>query len=185
MKYFILLFMIIGWLSCSTPPQQPVKTEESPKPVKPFGKKFFDYDQIDHYHKEFENADLSRLLERQKLTVLDSLNAGALLDKLAPDLSDTPFIKHLIKAGFEKKKVDPSNFSKIDSVFIEKEVEENSTSNCIYIYRDILVFKKRNRTIGVAKICFECNAHQISGTTANTENFGQDGDYDKLQKLLQ
>ena len=25
---------------------------------------------------------------------------------------------------------------------------------------------------------------QIKGTTANTENFGQDGDYEKLEKIL-
>ena len=38
--------------------------------------------------------------------------------------------------------------------------------------------------MGTAKICFSCNANQIKGTNANTENFGQEGDFEKLEKIL-
>ena len=38
--------------------------------------------------------------------------------------------------------------------------------------------------INSAKICFECMDHQIKGTGANTANFGQDGDYSRLQNIL-
>ena len=66
----------------------------------------------------------------------------------------------------------------------EKSTLENIATACIHVYRDILIFKKEGKVIGTAKICFDCMSKQIKGTTANTENFGQDGDYEKLEKIL-
>jgi len=36
----------------------------------------------------------------------------------------------------------------------------------------------------MAKICFDCHQKHIVGTNANTEHFGQDGDYPKLLQIL-
>jgi hypothetical protein len=57
-------------------------------------------------------------------------------------------------------------------------------SACIYVYNDILIFKKEGEVIGTAKICFGCGAHQIRGTQVGTLAFGQDGDYKTLEKIL-
>ena len=80
--------------------------------------------------------------------------------------------------------IDKSKFESIDKIFIEKSTLENIATACIHVYRDILIFKKEGKVIGTAKICFDCMSKQIKGTTANTENFGQDGDYEKLEKIL-
>lgn len=44
--------------------------------------------------------------------------------------------------------------------------------------------RKKNKTIGIVKVCFDCMAHQIYGSSANTDNFGKNGDYSKLAYLL-
>ena len=80
--------------------------------------------------------------------------------------------------------IDKSKFIEINKIFVEKTVNKSMDYACPADYRDILIFKNKNKTVGIAKICFECFKNQILGTKANTENFGQDGDYEKLEKLL-
>jgi hypothetical protein len=98
--------------------------------------------------------------------------------------SDSSFIDNLKEFGYAKTNVDKSNFEDIDRIFTEKTVDKGLSTTCIPIYRDILIFKRHNQVIGTAKICFECMDSQIVGTNANTGNFGQDGDYSQLQKVL-
>ena len=88
------------------------------------------------------------------------------------------------KINFQKSEIDKSKFGEINKIFVEKTVNQIADYACIAVYRDILIFKKQNKTVGIAKICFECFKKQIIGTNANTENFGQDGDYEKLEKIL-
>ena len=59
-----------------------------------------------------------------------------------------------------------------------------SETACIPVFRDILIFKKNNKSIGIAKICFECEKSHIVGTNKNIENFGQCGDFSKLMNIL-
>ena len=115
---------------------------------------------------------------------LEALKLGIILGDVPKTLSDLSFIHQLEKIGYKKATIPPSKFKNIDSIFMEKISQENIATACIYIYRDVLIFKKKNKVVGTAKVCFGCMANQIKGTTANTENFGQDGDYDKLAKII-
>jgi len=88
------------------------------------------------------------------------------------------------KIGYNKKEIPKKKFTEIDKIFTEKTINENSSYTCIPIYRDILVFKNIGKVIGIAKICFSCRQHRIIGTDLNNDNFGQNGDYEKLEALL-
>ncbi len=102
-----------------------------------------------------------------------------------PDSStDGAFIAMLEQVGYRKEVMASAKFKEIDGIFMEKQTSENLATACIPVYRDILVFKKEGKVTGVAKICFSCGAYQIKGTTAHTANFGQDGDYGKLERIL-
>lgn len=148
------------------------------------GKKFFEYDEIDYYVNDYDESKISDLDENQSKSVNDSLKIGIILGKIPKDISDLDFINKLEKFGYKKSIVDKSKFSEIDKIFIEKTNTNNVFSACIYVYRDILIFKKQGKVIGTAKICFGCMANEITGTHANTKNFGQEGDYDILEKLM-
>jgi len=147
------------------------------------GKKFFEYDEIDHYSSNADQEKLMRLPQNRSKEI-DSFTVGVILDNIPKDITDLYFIDKLESLGFKKRSVDKSKFTAIDSLFREKTVKEAIALSCIHLYRDILIFKKQKRVIGTAKICFSCNANQITGTDANTENFGQEGDYKKLEELL-
>lgn len=166
MRKIFLLFTII-LLSCNSK-----------------GKKYFEYDEIEYYKSEIEEDQIGVLYDNQKKSKIDSLKMGVILGEIPNSISNTEFIENLKSFGYIKSKIDPTKFNKIDEIFTEKSHSELYANACIYIYRDILVFKKKSKVIGIAKICFGCDANVIVGTKANTEEFGMSGDYEKLRKIL-
>lgn len=148
------------------------------------GKKYFDYDAITHYSNNYDGYKLQELIEIQPKSTVDSLKLNVIIGITPRDISDLFFIERLEEIGYTRKSIDKSIFKDIDKIFIEKSVDEHLATSCIPIYRDILLFKKQNKVIGTAKICFDCMDSQINGTAANTSNFGQDGDYRRLQAIL-
>ncbi len=148
------------------------------------GKKFFSYDEIEYYYNNFDEKKVTDLFDNQKRSRLDSIKTGVIAGDIPDNISDNHFISHLTKIGYTKHRIKASLFPEFDRIFRETKTEEHPITTCVYVYRDIFIFKKNNKVVGVAKVCFGCLANQIVGTTANTENFGQNGDYNKLEKIL-
>lgn len=146
-------------------------------------KTFFDFDEVIHYRIEIDENKLL-IREEDNLSSDEQLqNDLIILDK--PEvISDTMFVKNLQEIGFSKTNILENKFEELNELFSLKNPKEHLSNSCIAVYRDILIFKKNNKVIGVAKICFDCDQSQIIGTKINTMNFGQDGDYEKLYKLL-
>jgi hypothetical protein len=161
---------------------EPSDYSKSTKQV--IGKKFFEYDAIDYYTSDFDESKIGDLYDNQSRSEIDSFKMGVVLGDIPKSISDLTFIDKLAKIGYKKASINKSKFDNIDNLFIEKTTTKNIATSCIYVYRDVLIFKKDNRVVGTAKVCFGCLANQINGTTANTVNFGQEGDYEILEKLL-
>lgn len=159
------------------------ENEDSLNTEKMKGEIFFEYDKIEYYFNNFKGVR-HLIYENRNKSKLDSLKWSVLFGNTPQNISDISFIGKLNKIGYQKSLIETSQFVDIDNIFVEKVTKDNVATGCIYIYRDILVFKKNERIVGIAKVCFECMANQIIGTIANTTNFGQDGDYDRLKKLL-
>lgn len=147
-------------------------------------KTFFDYDAIDYYTNHITPPAVDELYDKQSNSALDSLKMGVILGDIPRSVDDLGFLNHLEHIGYKKRAIDKAEFRNIDDIFVEKKPSDFYTTACIYVYRDILIFKKDNKVVGTAKICFECNDHQINGATGNVEYFGQNGDYEKLEMLL-
>jgi hypothetical protein len=146
--------------------------------------RYFDYDNIDYYFNDFNEDSIEELYSRQSRSDLDSLRAGIILGTIPNDTTDLTFIDKLGTIGYTKEQINESKFKSIDEIFREKPVDEILTHMCIRVYRDILVFKKRDKVVGVAKVCFDCWDQEIVGTASNTNGFGQNGDYERLFKLV-
>jgi len=183
MKNIFFLFGILLF-SCNTKTSKKVE-ENIYEPPKITGMKYFDFDEIVHYKSEIASSELRKLYFDRK-TKLDSLKYEVITNREIPKtVKDTAFISKLEEIGFLKSKVNKIKFEEINSIFKEKKHDEISGFACDYIFRDILVFKRKSKTVGIAKICFECQANHIVGTKANIEEFGMDGDYEKLEKILE
>jgi hypothetical protein len=147
-------------------------------------KDFFDFDTVEHYSSNFDEFKIGNLYDNKKKSEMDSFREGIILGSIPLNISDTSFLEKLEKLGYERKLLNENLYEEINEIFSEKKTNENIETACIYVYRDIFIFKKDNKIIGCAKICFGCMANQIVGTKAITINFGQEGDYEKLEKLV-
>ena len=148
------------------------------------GDKYFDYDEIIHYQNNFDEEKIGELYDNKEKTEIDKLKFGVLLENIPNSIKETEFINELENIGYKKKSIRKSDFDHINNIFTEKKHAEPMYAACVYVYRDILIFKKKSKIIGIAKICFGCGANRIFGTKSNTEEFGQGGDYGKLEIIL-
>lgn len=186
MKYLLIILFSCGtvWGCISKSGQTNKGTKESGATKSASGS-FFEYNEVEYYHNNYDESSIGDLYDNQSGSELDSFKMGVILGDIPKDISDLSFIPKLGKIVYTRRIMSKDKFPELDKILREKHVRENITASCIYVYRDILIFKKNNKVTGTVKICFDCMAHEITGTTANTRNFGQDGDYEKLQALLQ
>ncbi|KUJ62176.1 hypothetical protein AR687_09135 [Flavobacteriaceae bacterium CRH] len=147
-------------------------------------KKYFNYDEIIHYKNDFKEKKIAQLYDNYEKSEKDSFRFGVIVGKIPKSIDEVGFLDKLETIDYTKTSVDSKKFKQIDKIFTEKKHDQVFELSCIYVYRDILIFKKKSKIVGVAKICFGCGASIILGTKSNTEEFGQSGDYEKLEKLL-
>jgi len=149
------------------------------------GNYYFDFDTVDWYSIEINIDDLLDFEGQSNLTKNQKLQYDLIMMDEPESENDTLFIQDLEKIGFEKiiiKKEERVNL--IHEIVREKSHQESLATACVAVYRDIFIFRKDGEVIGIAKICFDCWKSQIHGTTANTMDFGQSGDYSKLAGIL-
>jgi hypothetical protein len=185
MRNIIFLIPILLFSCNQKNNENVVKEEPIYQPPKITGTKYFEYDELIHYYCEIGQDQLKELDLKPKKSHLDSLKKDVITNYIPKSINDTTFINELQKIGYSKTEIRKDKFDEINKIFIEKKHEEIIGYACDYIFRDILIFKRKSKTIGIAKICFGCNANQIVGTKANTEEFGMDGDYEKLREILE
>lgn len=186
MKNTVLLLSILlfGFNSKTNQKNTPIGelvTYEKPRIT---GEKYFNYDEIIHYKNDFKEKKIGELYDNYEKSEKDAFRFGVIVGHTPRSIDEVGFLDKLETIGYEKTSVDSKKFKQIDEVFTEKKHEQVFELSCIYVYRDILIFKKKSKIVGIAKICFGCGASIILGTKSNTEEFGQSGDYQKLEKLL-
>jgi hypothetical protein len=133
-----------------------------------------------------EEPQVSALFVREDSLDSDSLRllAGTLIGGFPKNMTETKTAFLPTEYGYNKQMIPAAFHDSIDTIFSEKNPGNSWVAACEPIYKDILIFKQSNKIVGVAKLCFECRQHQIIGSVANTEMFGQDGDWEKLKMLL-
>jgi len=99
-------------------------------------------------------------------------------------LRKADFIKDLVGFGFVKQQVPSAKFAKINEILFNEKSKGRKATGCKPFYRDILVFRRDARLVGIAKICFECNQSYMIGIEHQTRNFGEKNDYENLEKIL-
>ncbi len=158
---------------------------------------FFHYDEVIHYSSTIDEDSLAKLYAldpgiidpgeddtKQDLTRLQLLRDKLLFEDFPLQMSDTLIVDSLTMIGYRSDVVSNTKFVMLDSIFSERILNEIVNYSCAPVYRDILVFKKDNKTVGVAKICFGCEQSVIIGTRKKTWYFGQSGEFKQLHRLL-
>lgn len=66
------------------------------------------------------------------------------------------FENELLKFGYKKNEVEKEKIIKIDSFISNNIFYDSHLSACVPFYHDILILKKKRKTIGILKVCFDC-----------------------------
>lgn len=171
------------------------KKEESQIEKAILSKTFFDFDKIEHYKLKITNTDISNLsnllVEGEELSKKDSINEiiYMFVTNLRPKMANEKEINTVLSAvKNQKKTIDNKYFQELKSdIFIEKKCNfnEDMIPATLPLYKDIFIFWKNKEIIGLAKL--NSNGpflHVFQGTTKNTDCFGENGEIQKLQKIL-
>ena len=156
----------------------------SPNESATIGKTFFKYDKVDYYHILFSETQIISLIKAQSGSKNDSLKVALILADYPKSIKDTFFISQLETLGYKHGEISKEHFSLLDSIFVEKPPVEYSICTSENVYTDILIFKDHSTVVGIVKFSYGCNHHfYLLGAEANTQTFGQDGEYRKLMNF--
>ena len=179
-KSFIIPLIFL-FLSCSEKTETTKNNDESlsevTEPRQP-GKAFFDFDKVEYYFNDISEQDAENLSVKDKPSKKETI-----LSKLLGE-DNMKYTDELEKYDFEKTIMSNYKLDSISKIFSENPCKTGYVEACIPVYRDIFIFKKNEKIVGKAKVCFGCRLYSIEGTKLNTENFGQCGDFEKLEKLI-
>lgn len=145
-----------------------------------FGYKYFsssnlDFDEVSHYVIADDDVPIQTLTHD-----ISGLENGIIYEEYPYNL-DTKFHEELTKVGFKKSEIEKVKFSKLKEILKYEFNIEIGTSRCETTYRDILVFQKNNKIVGVVKICFGCKKYCSIGENLPDFNFEK---YKELEELL-
>ncbi|KRD11154.1 hypothetical protein ASE21_05415 [Flavobacterium sp. Root901] len=181
MKKYIFILIVIIISSC----KNSNKAEAADKKVvKKELRPFFDSDKIDHY---FVNYTLESIIDfngkskkSKKHQEFEDLFMGYFPDSIPKK----DFEKTLISHNYQKSKLSDKQQKEIEDIFSEKDSLQMNAYACVPEYRDIFIFKKKQKIIGIAKICFKCGRFQIIGSKIDVQYFGLWTELDKLKKIV-
>ena len=182
MKKYIFIITAIIISSCKNSNKVEVAAKNV---VKKELKPFFDSDKIDHYYldfskREFEHSSNDNTAQTEKKEEF----SGIFYEHYPDSIPKKDFEKLLLKYEYKKSNLSIKQEKKIENVFNEKDSLQTTFAACIAEYRDIFIFKKKEKTVGIAKICFKCGRYQIIGSKLDTNGFGLWSELDKLKKIV-
>lgn len=181
MKKCILVIISILILSCNHAAK---KVLENEKVVKRELRPFFDSDEINHYYLNFSEDDSFKLSRKKDLSKKENEFLGIFEFNFPNSIPKEDFEKTLVNHNYKKTNLSIEQEKEIENVFSEKDSSKDEGNSCIAEYRDIFLFKKEKKTIGIAKICFKCGRFQIVGSKLNTEEFGLWTELNKLKSIV-
>jgi hypothetical protein len=140
---------------------------------------FSDFDTIEYY--SLKNDSLIDYKKKE-----DSLAIKIFNEDFPNELNNIDFYKVLNGQKFSKHTINNDDVSILDAIFKKRFSFSGTASACVPNYRDILILKKKDSIIGVAKICLECEMFHFIGNdeAIETKYFGGNDEYKELNEIL-
>jgi hypothetical protein len=124
----------------------------------------FEFDKIEYYNVEIEKGF------GIKPTQTDTLKINLLNDEYS-SLKDSINLKN-IELYYKKTNLNKRSLQYIRSYLCKNVIKkENYLSECFPVFRDILIFKKDSKIVGILKICFECGMSNLVSEKYNSSTF--------------
>ena len=135
--------------------------------------------------KQLQTAEFDELIHYKLDTLaVDKIDINDILSGEAiQNISDTLIIDQFTEVGFVRSEVDKSTYSKLNQVLTSNQNTKDN-SKCLPVYRDFLILKKKNKTVGIFKICFECSQLNYIDNFSNEERLMTDENSFELVNIL-
>jgi hypothetical protein len=136
----------------------------------------FDYDRIEYYNSDVDDFNGSILNGKDSIKVI-------MLNNYFTEINDSINLNQ-IENYYKKNELSLKALEFIKSYICKTKINlNNDYSECMPIFRDIIIFKKQSKTVGILKICFDCNLSNIVSSEYNSYLFNID-ELDILEKFL-
>ncbi|SCX89150.1 hypothetical protein [Flavobacterium anhuiense] len=180
-KYFLIAVITIILFGCNNSKKEDIKYE---KVVEKEFHPFFDSDEIDHYYVNYTLKNVLDFIDKDRTSKRNKEFSDLFMGYYPNSIPKKDFVKTLLSYGYKKSKLTIRQQKEVENVFSAKDSLQMSAYACVAEYRDIFIFKKKKKTIGIAKICFKCGRFQIVGSKLETEGFGLWSDLKKLHNIV-
>lgn len=183
-KFIYLIFIGLIIISCK---QKSEKNPEKPKLDNVDAQilksvectPYFDFDEVDYYFTNISDEEVLNLNETKN----DSLLFNIINRRIFSKISDSIFIPNLESVGFNHKIIDKEDFRHIND-FLSICDNETIALACAPFYRDILIFRKSEKIVGIAKICFSCGQSLIINQTRELPPLDPDKNWREFSTIL-
>jgi hypothetical protein len=151
---------------------------------------YFQFDHVTHYQISISDDSVGVLQEQSNRDEKEEKLFEVLSDRVFDEkysmvsLSDTTKLLDLENLGFLRKDIFNDKIVALNKLFCERAYDEIEHNMCLPVYRDIMLFKMKKRTVGFARICFDCDMSNMVGSDRDTFTFGQAGEFESLKLLL-
>lgn len=145
--------------------------------------RFYSCDDIAYYYTD--NFGSCVLKNEEDITII-TLQDTLLNELICNSDISMPFdsFTDLLSTKFTEIKLSIEDKTKIADLFAyNNENERPTTGFCVANYRDIFVFKKSEKIIGIAKICFSCNSSFFEGISKNGNSWNSHENFDSLLNI--
>jgi len=138
---------------------------------------FSNFDTIEYYQLAIEDTIVERVLIENKDSVLVKTIDG----RLPKNLKDEIFFSEINSDRFIKREFASDDLHNFINLFNSNVFLNVNTTACVPIYRDFLILKEKNKTVGIINICIDCQMHNIK---TKNNNFGGGIEGSELETLL-
>lgn len=180
MKKYIFILIVVLFSSCNNSKKEVAAKEVVKKEQTPF----FDSDKVDHYYLNFSEDDFTKLISKDPSTKKEKEFWDLYMGYYPDSIPKKSFERILLDHNYKKSNLSIKQEKEIVNVFSTKDSLMNSGYACVAEYRDIFIFKNKEKTVGIAKICFKCGRFQIIGSKLDTNGFGLWSELDKLKSII-
>ena len=135
------------------------------------------FDKIEYYHLVEEDNNINGEITPEKIIIFENnlKKNGKILDGSFVKLSNEKnYILEFDSKKFIKKQFSTADISEFLKFFNTDVFLDYDTKACAPEYRDFLILKKNDKTVGIVQICLQCQMHTIEGRDQRNKkiNFG-------------
>lgn len=134
------------------------------------------------YYKINKSFDAFRFSHKKKYSPKEKLIDKIVTGDAPKSISDTLFVKDLENLNYHKEKLGVAQYPKIVEIYTRGSAHYDTS--CVKTFRDILIFKKNNKIIGVSKICFDCGWEETFFNQNRYYNLIDISFFEELQNIL-